>query len=59
MNQEIYTAYAEHHDMTFIMVDTFDEKGEPMATECIGFYYGEPNEENTKAFSGKLKAEYS
>ena len=58
MDQELYTAYAPANDMTFIMVDTFDEDGAPMATECIGWYFGEPNEEATNAFAGQLKAEY-
>lgn len=58
MDQELYTAYAPANDMTFIMVDTFDESGTPIATECIGWYCGEPNEDATREFCGSLKAEY-
>lgn len=55
---EVYTAYAQNNDMTFIMQDTY-EGDEVKTTECIGWYYGAPSDEDTKTFSGKLKAEYS
>lgn len=57
MKEEIYTVYASNDDMTFIMKDTFDGE-EIKSTEVIGWYYGEPNDEETKYFSGKLKGEY-
>ena len=57
-NNEIYTAYAPHNDITFIMKDTHDENGEPLTTEVVGWYYGEPNENNTRDFIGDLVAEY-
>lgn len=58
MNEEIYTAYAPENDMTFILKDTMLD-GEPIATEVIGFYYGEPDDELTAQFSGCLNAQYS
>lgn len=58
MNEEIYTAYSAEADITFIMKDTLDENGHPYRTEVIGFYYGEPDEENTRIFMGDLIAEY-
>ena len=55
----IYTAYAQHDDITFIMKDTLDENGEPCKTEVIGWYYGAPDENNTRDFIGDLVAEYN
>ena len=43
----IYTIYAEHDDITFIM------KKEENSLEVIGFYFGEPNEKSTEEFAGK------
>jgi hypothetical protein len=55
--KHIYTVYAKNHDMTFIMEDTY-HNGEVITTECVGWYWGEPNDEATQEFIGKLKAEY-
>ena len=55
---EITTAYSAEGDMTFILRETTRPNGEPISTEVVGFYYGEPDEESTKNFIGKLKAEY-
>lgn len=52
-----YTVYSESSDMTFIMNDTIID-GETTSTECIGWYYGKPNEKYTNEYKGKLKAEY-
>jgi len=57
MREEIYTAYAQNNDMTFIMKDTY-EGDEVKSTECIGWYYGSPCERDTNTFIGKLKAEF-
>lgn len=57
MRTEIYTAYAPNTDMTFIMQDTY-EGDEIKATECIGWYHGEPDDKSTKTFIGKLKATF-
>ena len=52
----IYTVYAEKDDMTFIM----EEKNEvgKRKLSVIGFYFGEPNDENTEDFSYDLTAEF-
>ena len=59
MKKEVYTIYAKTADITFIMEDTFNIYGEPVSTECKGFYYGEPTERDTQYFYGKLKATYT
>lgn len=57
MKKEIYTVYTLTADMTFIMCDTYH--GENLkTTECVGWYWGEPNEPATAFYTGKLKAEY-
>jgi hypothetical protein len=55
---EIYTAYAPNNDITFIMRDTYNLTGELESTAVIGWYYGEPNEENTRNYVGDLVAYY-
>lgn len=55
---EIYTAYAPNNDITFIMRDTYHFNGELESTAVIGWYYGEPDEENTRQFIGDLVAYY-
>lgn len=57
MRTEIYEAYSESNDITFIMEDTFNGE-DLMSTECKGFYFGEPDSDATKKFYGKLKAEF-
>ena len=57
MRKEIYTTYAEDTDITFIMEDIWKDD-ELISTEVKGFYYGRPDEEATKEFYGKLKAEF-
>lgn len=54
----IHAEYSVSGDMTFILKETRDENGDPVSTEVVGFYYGEPNEESTAQYIGKLKAEY-
>jgi hypothetical protein len=51
----IYTVYAEKDDLTFIMEE--EEKNGKIIVKVIGFYYGEPSEELTKEYTGKLVAE--
>lgn len=52
------TNYSGPYDRIFIMKCTY--KGENIISEeCVGFYAGEPDEDATKQFTGKLKAEYS
>lgn len=57
MNKHIYTVYAKQDDMTFIM-EEHDEGIGPVSIECVGWYFGEPDEDATESFIGKLKAEY-
>ena len=58
MKKELYAVYAREYDMTFIMEETTDKKGECVSTEVVGFYYGEPTEADTKFFKGKRKAKF-
>lgn len=58
MKKEIYAVYSQSGDMTFVMKDTYNKKGDLIYTECVGFYYGEPDEESTIYFVGKLKAKF-
>ncbi len=55
---EIVAAYSAEADMTFILKEVTSADGAPISTEVIGFYYGDPNDELTKEYVGKLKAEY-
>lgn len=50
-----YTTYAPETDQTFIFEET-DYK-EITHIECVGWYYGEPDESATIQFRGKLYAE--
>ncbi|WP_037329980.1 hypothetical protein [Anaerovibrio lipolyticus] len=49
---EVYTLYSKEGDITFIMEDKKN------MTSVVGFYYGDPDEEATKIFRGKLTAEF-
>lgn len=53
----IRTPYFESEDKTLIFEYIYmDDK--LLSCELKGFYYGEPNEEDTKIYYGKLKAEF-
>lgn len=56
-SKHVYTVYAKQNDMTFIMEDTY-YYSEVITTECVGWYWGEPTDEATQEFYGKLKAEH-
>lgn len=58
VKEDITAVYAPEGDMTFIMKETWTEDGELVSTECVGWYYGEPSDEDNLAFIGKLKAMY-
>ena len=58
MKTNIFDTYAPGTDMTFIMREVYEENGDPISVEVVGFYYGQPNEELTKEFTGKLKANF-
>lgn len=49
---KIETNYSAEADRTFILKQTY-QYGDLAQTEIIGFYSGEPNEEDTKKFSGE------
>ncbi|WP_187620337.1 hypothetical protein [Selenomonas ruminis] len=52
----IYTVYAKHDDMTFIM----EEKtgGGKRTLSVVGFYFGEPDDSATKEYTNSLTAEF-
>ena len=56
--KKIYTAFDGGLDMTFIIEDTINTDGKVASTEVIGFYFGNPDDECTKIYAGKLKAEF-
>ena len=56
--EKIFTGYCPERDMTFIMKDTITD-GKEVSTEVVGFYFGGLDEQLTKQFTGKLKAEYN
>ena len=59
MNEKtLYSVYAKNDDITFVMEETTNENGETLSIECVGFYYGEPSEEDNQFFKGKLKADF-
>lgn len=50
--------YAEKNDMTFIVLEEYNEEDKLISETVIGFYHGEPKDEITKSFLYSLKAEY-
>lgn len=58
MKTEIVATYAPDTDITFILREIYEENGDPVSTEVVGFYYGEPFEKLTDEFIGKLKANF-
>lgn len=43
-----YTAhYCADTDMTFITMDSYNGQGDPLKTQVIGFYFGEPDDNTT------------
>lgn len=58
--EEIITTYASDTDMTFILRETYSEDSEVwLSTEVVGFYHGEPSEDLTQRYIGKIKAVYA
>jgi hypothetical protein len=55
IKKDKYGIYQESYDMTFIIVDTWEDD-EIVSTECVGWYFGAPNEEDNEYFTDKLKA---
>lgn len=55
---KLVAEYAAGYDHTFIMEETYVD-GECVAQECVGWYWGSPDDEATKQFANcKLKATY-
>lgn len=57
LKKEKYGVYQHNYDITFIMVDTFKNE-EIISSECVGWYHGEPTEQDNEYFTGKLKATF-
>ena len=57
MKKDVYAVYAPSADISFIMCDEY-ENGELISTEVIGWYYGEPNEDDDCTYAGITKAEF-
>lgn len=54
--------YCKEDDMTFLIESVYDGDRDGsvlISQECVGWYYGEPTEENTKTFYKSLKADYN
>ena len=54
-----YIDFTEHYcvdtDITFITEDSYTAQGDPLTTKVIGFYFGEPNPDEThKVFAESL-----
>ena len=48
------TVYSQEDDMTFIIEETTE--GTTTTIKVTGFYFGEPDDEATKTYNGKLTA---
>jgi hypothetical protein len=55
---KVFEVYSGEHDITTIFRDEYNFTGDLVSTEVVGFYYGQPNQEDTKIFTGKLKADF-
>ena len=56
---KIIEAYSSNTDMTFIVEEVSINDGwTTISSEVKGFYYGHPNEDDTKKYYGTIKAEY-
>lgn len=51
MREEISGHYAPSHDSTFVMKTTYNDDGDVVRMECVGWYCGEPNDELTQDHS--------
>lgn len=55
---ELIPEYAHDHDRTYIMEATYVGR-ECISMECVGWYCGEPNEDDTKYHANRqMKAEF-
>lgn len=58
--EKIRTAYSSDIDMTTIILQKFIDEDceEPLSTEVIGMYWGEPNDEDTHKYTGIIRHTY-
>lgn len=58
--EKIWTAYSRDTDTTTIFLSKcLDENFEEViSVEVVGFYFGEPNEQDTESYNGEIKATY-
>ena len=49
---KIVEYYSANGDITFLMEETWNGE-DPVESKVVGFYYGEPNKENTEYFKDK------
>lgn len=57
LEKRLVGMYAEGHDITFIMEETYSGE-EPVSMECVGWYHGGPDDESNKRLVNELKATY-
>lgn len=57
IEKNIENVYCKSTDITFIMEHTY-VNNELKKIEVKGFYFGEPNEEDTKEFYNKISAKF-
>lgn len=57
--RERYTVYSDASHITFIMEDIFDAENVLIATECVGWYYGFPEDARTEEHAGKTTFVYN
>jgi hypothetical protein len=55
---ELIGHYCPNYDKTFVTRCEYFN-GELFRETCVGWYYGEPTEDNNKTFSDKLTATYN
>ena len=58
--EKIWTSYSRDTDVTTIFLSKCldEECMEVKSVELIGFYFGEPNEDDTLSFTGEFSIEY-
>ena len=57
LKEEKYGIYQKNYNITFIMIDIF-KNDKIISSECVGWYFGEPNEELNNHFTNKLKSTF-
>ena len=57
--QDIYGIYSHEYDFTTIMVETYNENGQKLTSEVVGWYHGKPDDILTAMYYGKLKCDHT